>query len=186
MMRRPDLIGERWTSFAFPEYSYVSGRFPHPLREADGHGCLGPAAPDRAAISDDWRDCQLYLWAIDLFQAGYYWESHEAWEGIWHAAGRQGELADLMKGLIKLAAAGVKAREGRAEGVRRHAARAEALFATVQDRLEQSELWGLQLTQAGELARQVAAGADDLIRAASADVQAAILPGLPVRSAPTA
>ena len=43
---------------------------------------------------------------------------------IWHAAGRKGPLADLLKGLIHLAAAGVKAREGIANGVARHARRA--------------------------------------------------------------
>ena len=35
---------------------------------------------------------------------------------------------DLIKGLIKLAAAGVKAREGRGEGVKRHLARGIALL----------------------------------------------------------
>ncbi len=66
--------------------------------------------------------------AIDLFNHGFYWEAHEAWEALWHAAGRKGAAADFLKGLIKLAAAGVKAREGRAAGVRQHAQRAEELF----------------------------------------------------------
>ena len=54
---------------------------------------------------------------IALFNAGYYWEAHEAWEGLWHAHGRDGPTADVLKGLIKLAAAGVKVREGRPHGV---------------------------------------------------------------------
>ena len=44
------------------------------------------------------------------------------------AEGRTGKVADILKGLIKLAAAGVKAREGKPAGVRRHARRAEELF----------------------------------------------------------
>ncbi len=47
---------------------------------------------------------------------------------MWKACGRRGTAADFLKGLIKLAAAGVKKREGRPEGVRRHGARAEELF----------------------------------------------------------
>ena len=63
-----------------------------------------------------------------MFNHGFYWEAHEAWEALWHAAGRRGATADFLKGLIKLAAAGVKAREGRAAGVRQHSQRAGELF----------------------------------------------------------
>ena len=45
-----------------------------------------------------------------------YWEAHEAWEELWHACGRMGPTADFLRGLIKLAAAGVKVREGRPRG----------------------------------------------------------------------
>ena len=33
-----------------------------------------------------------------LFNAGYYWEAHEVWEGLWHAYGRRGATADVLKG----------------------------------------------------------------------------------------
>ncbi|MGD0039334.1 MAG: DUF309 domain-containing protein, partial [Isosphaeraceae bacterium] len=54
--------------------------------------------------------------------------AHESWESLWHAHGRRGPTADLLQGLIKLAAAGVKVREGRTAGVRTHASRAARLF----------------------------------------------------------
>jgi hypothetical protein len=79
-------------------------------------------------VPDQWEDSQAYLLGIDLFNHGYYWEAHEVWEGLWHACGRQGQLADFLKGLIKLAAAGVKVREGKPHGVVSHAARAAELF----------------------------------------------------------
>jgi hypothetical protein len=66
-----------------------------------------------------------------LFNHGYYWEAHESWEAVWIAAGRQGRLADFVKGLIRLAAAGLKGREGRVGGVTRHAQRAKELFEAV-------------------------------------------------------
>jgi hypothetical protein len=65
---------------------------------------------------------------VALFDAGYYWEAHEVWEGLWHAVGRRGATALVLKGLIKLAAAGVKVRERREPGVRTHARRAGVCF----------------------------------------------------------
>ena len=118
-----------------PPYSYVSGRFPHPTRDPLGHSYGINAVAGEPLEPDRWEACAEYLYAVDLFNLGYYWEAHESWELLWQASGRRGTLADFLKGLIKLAAAGVKAREGRIGGVRRHAARAKQLFALTQDRL---------------------------------------------------
>lgn len=84
-----------------------------------------------------WEQSREFCHAARLFDAGYYWEAHEAWEALWMAAGRTGPDATALKGLIKLAAAGVKAREGNAAGVERHARRAAELL-----RLAGSELHG--------------------------------------------
>jgi hypothetical protein len=109
-----------------PRYAYVPGRQPHPVRDPRGHshGVAEPA--DVHPGGNGFRE--EFLWGADLFSAGYYWEAHEAWERLWHACGRRGRDADLLKGLIKLAAAGVKAREGNAAGVTRHARRAAELL----------------------------------------------------------
>jgi predicted metal-dependent hydrolase len=130
-----------------PSYSYATRRFPHPTRDPRGHSYRRPEDTVAPPDPDRWRQCRLYLRGIDLFNFGYYWEAHEAWETLWHAAGRNGILADFLKGLIALAAVGVKAREDRARGVRQHTARARALFTGVQDRLpgEQREFMGLQI-----------------------------------------
>ena len=42
-----------------------------------------------------------------LFLASRGNKSHVAWESLWMACGRKGAVADFLKGLIKLAAAGV-------------------------------------------------------------------------------
>ena len=127
---------ERLTQRPLPPYSYVTGMFPHPTRDEQGHshGVAEPAAIIRDPAA--WRECEPYLQGIDLFNHGYYWDAHERWEAVWHAAGRKGTLADFGKGLIKLAAAGVKAREGRALGVARHAARAQELFTSIAARIQ--------------------------------------------------
>ena len=69
-----------------------------------------------------------FLWGLDLSNHGYYWEAHEAWEGLWQVADRDGPLRMLFKGLILLSAAGVKIRERKNAAAARHAMRAAALL----------------------------------------------------------
>ena len=114
-----------------PPYSYVTGRYPHPLRDPAGHSFGVATEPCSPPEAERWRECRPYLHGVDLFNHGFYWEAHEAWEQAWHAAARRGVTADFFKGLIKLAAAGVKAREGMPDGVRSHARRAAELFRAV-------------------------------------------------------
>ncbi len=129
----------------FPPYSYVTGRFPHPVRDPDGHSHGEPPAVPQSVDPQQWHVSRDYLWGCDLFNHGYYWEAHEAWEGVWHACGRRGTTADFLKGLIKLAAAGVKCREQRPDGVRRHAARSVELFERVRQNVSGSRYMGLEL-----------------------------------------
>ena len=94
-----------------PPYAFVPGRWPHPLRDPDGHGFA--AAEERVVLDpEDPRACRTFLEGIDCFNHGYYWEAHEQWEAIWNGAGRHGPVAELAQGLIKLAAACVKVRQG--------------------------------------------------------------------------
>jgi hypothetical protein len=120
----PRLLPER----PLPPYTYVPGRAPHPVRDPGGH--LPGRAPETAAAPDParWRASPLYLYGIDLFNAGYYWEAHEAWESLWHACGRSGPTADFLRALIRLAAAGFKVREGRPNGCVRHATAAAGIL----------------------------------------------------------
>ena len=125
----------------FPKYAFVPGRHPHPVNDPAGHAfaqtapAVPPLDPQRP------RERMEFLYAVDLFNHGYFWEAHEAWESLWHAAGRSGPVGDLLKGLIKLAAAGVKAREGNAAGVARHARRAAELLRSIEHREDLHGLW---------------------------------------------
>ncbi len=139
-----------------PPYSYVpGGPYPHPIREPGGHSHghrskqVPPIAPDR------WRESPSFLHGIDLFNAGYYWEAHEAWEPFWHALGRVGPRADVIRGLIKVAAAGVKVREGQRHGVETHARRAGELFESAAGELG-PRCFGLDLAELARIARGVA------------------------------
>ena len=90
---------------SLPPYAYLPGKNPHPVRDPAGHSYhVGPIrVAAGVSLSSD-----AFLWGLDLFNHGYYWEAHEAWEGLWQVADRDGRLRVLFKGLILLSAAGVK------------------------------------------------------------------------------
>lgn len=146
-----------------PAYSYVPGMFPHPFREPQGHSYGKEPPPAAPVTADKWRDSAAYLHACDLFDSGYYWEAHEAWESLWLAAGRHGETADFLKGLIKLAAAGVKAREGNVAGVRRHSSRAIELLEAVRQSHGEAPFLGISLRELIGQIQQIASAPESII-----------------------
>jgi hypothetical protein len=141
-----------------PPYAFVpGGPWPHPTRSPSGQSAAREVETPAAPIEgDDWRRSPEFVRGIALFNSGYYWEAHEAWERLWHAHGRAGATAALLKGLIKLAAAGVKVREGQPRGVATHAARAAGLFEGVRRDAGDRKL-GLDLATLAGHARRVAA-----------------------------
>jgi Domain of unknown function (DUF309) len=116
---------------SLPPYAYLPGKNPHPVRDPAGHSYHVEPIPvaAEASLSSD-----AFLWGLDLFNRGYYWEAHEAWEGLWQVADRDGPLRMLFKGLILLSATGVKIRERKNAAAARHAKRAAALFRQLPDR----------------------------------------------------
>jgi uncharacterized protein len=139
-----------------PPYSYVpGGPWPHPNSSPQGHS-FG-RVPSKVVSPSETSGAipARFLGGAVLFNAGYYWEAHEVWEGLWHAYGRRGVMADVVKAFIKLAAAGVKVREGQEHGVRVHARRAAELFASARG-AGASRLLGLDLDQWAEHCRNVA------------------------------
>lgn len=111
-----------------PPYTYVPGYAPHPISDPDGH-LRAFRPPESWGLDDHFR------WGVRLFQNGYYWEAHEAWEHVWLELGRTSDEAVAVKGLIKLAASGVKCREGQANGAVRHAMRAAELLSAAPESL---------------------------------------------------
>ena len=121
---KPRLVPDR----ALPPYAYVPGQQPHPIRDPRGHSFgMKPDDPE-PPDPNRWRACRTYLYGIDLFNHGYYWEAHEVLEGLWHACHRRGPMGMFFKALIALAAAGLKLRMGNRRGVTGHARRAADLF----------------------------------------------------------
>jgi Domain of unknown function (DUF309) len=120
------MLRPRWLpQKSLPPYAYLPGKKPHPVRDPTGHSYHVEPIPVAAEAS---LGSDAFLWGLDLFNHGYYWEAHEAWEGLWQVADRDGTLRTLFKGLILLSAAGVKIRERKNAAAARHAKRAAALF----------------------------------------------------------
>ena len=141
----------------FPPYAFVPGRFPHPTADPAGHSFgITPVVPPRLD-PEKWHECRPYLYGIDLFNGGYYWESHVAWESMWLACGRKGDVADFLKGLIKKAAAGVKALEEMPEGVKSHSGRAAELWRGVVRSLktEHDFFMGFRISELIEVAEEI-------------------------------
>ncbi len=125
-----------------PPNAYVPGHGqPHPVNDPLGHLFnspeLAPLPLDHLPDDPAFRRCALaallatdprWLHALDLFNEGFSWEAHEAWEQFWHALGRTTPEARVVQGLIHLAAAAVKIREGKPAGVTKHTQRARELL----------------------------------------------------------
>ena len=135
-------------AITLPPYSYVPGHdLPHPVNNPAGHldavrdsahepPISAAALADlptvlhsrRRALAAALADNSRWLYALDLYNAGFYWEAHEVWESFWNALGRTTSEALFVQGLIHLAAAAVKIREGKPAGVVRHSQRARELL----------------------------------------------------------
>ena len=122
---RPRLLPDR----QFPSYAYLPGKRPHPVRDPAGHSYANDHGPSVEAAQNP----DLFLWGIDLFNHGYYWEAHEAWETLWRSAESGAPRRLFFKGLILLSAAGLKIREGKHAAAARHAKRAAALLRGLAD-----------------------------------------------------
>jgi hypothetical protein len=99
------LPGPRYTARPLPATRYLPGRTPRPSSTQALEAT--EAAPTPLDLRRWWENA-AYLYAIDLFNARYWWECHEALEGLWRAAGRGSETGALLQGLIQLAAASLK------------------------------------------------------------------------------
>ncbi len=102
----------------FPEYAFLPGQHPHPTRSPEGHSFTEESeAPAEYFAPESWADNDDYLYGVDLYNHGYLWEAHEAWEGLWHQAKHDPHQAQHLQGLIQCTAAALKVRMGQPKGL---------------------------------------------------------------------
>ncbi|MFT5234089.1 MAG: hypothetical protein ACI9UQ_002131 [Candidatus Krumholzibacteriia bacterium] len=100
-----DATPTRYTERPLPVYRHVPGKTPHPTGDPAGHsyGLTEPGLPNLNQVP--WHTCEHYLYGIDLFNAGYWWECHEVLEGLWHAAGHDSAAGQVLQAVIQCGAA---------------------------------------------------------------------------------
>lgn len=96
--------------------------------EGEKDPVVAPLDPARPFDSDVLR------YSLDLYNHGYFWESHVYFEALWNAHERKGSVADFLKGMIKLGAAGVKMALKQEVSARGHLDRAKELFQAVMEK----------------------------------------------------
>jgi hypothetical protein len=104
-----------------PPYAYVpGGALPHPTQDPRGHSYRAEPPPRPEYLAPGrWRENQDYLYGVDLYNAGFLWEAHEVWEGLWHGAKHDPVQSDVLQGLIQCAAAALKVPMGQPRGLER-------------------------------------------------------------------
>ena len=91
-----------------PAYRFLPGRNPHPTRNPAGHS-YGREEPEVPWVAPgDWAESVSYLRGADLYNQGFWWEAHEAWEGLWHTTDKSGPQGNFLQGLIQVGAALIK------------------------------------------------------------------------------
>ena len=134
--------------YELPRYTFVPGSgTPQPFRDPRGHSYQKKPMTPRPLTDEDWADNRSYLVGLDLFNLGFYWEANDEWERLQKVSGAETMETTLLKGLVKLAAAGVKVREGSIHGVRRHAASSGEIFADVAAETDVESFCGLNFIQ---------------------------------------
>lgn len=109
----PDCL--RYSEIPLPPYRYVPGLNPHPRTHPQGHSYGQPDEPHPAWTPTEWRTLGRYLYGIDLYNYAYWWECHEALEGLWRAAGKTTTPARFLQGIIQIAAANLHRHMGRTD-----------------------------------------------------------------------
>jgi hypothetical protein len=144
LMTRP----QRYTDLAFPPYAYLPGALPHPTQDPQGHSYDPAGAPEPKVPAVDpanWRASEAYLFGCDLYNYGYWWEAHEAWEGPWRSCRRDELQAHFLQALIQVSARALKLRSGNRQGVILLGERSDRHMQFVLDRLDDPMYLGLDV-----------------------------------------
>lgn len=89
---------------ALPTTAFVPGR--------EGSSRPAPITlPARALPPGMWRENEAWLFGADLWNHGFVWEAHEAWELVWRSP-FDARQAEFVRGMIQCAAAASKIASG--------------------------------------------------------------------------
>jgi len=81
------------------------------------YGVREPAA--HPLTEDGWAENEDFLFGVDLFNAGYFWEAHTFWERLWAFEETPPEIRRFLRAIIQTAAACLKVRQRQTAGARK-------------------------------------------------------------------
>jgi len=166
-----DKIPEYSNIDEFPPYAFVPGYYPHPKKDPAGHSYNKPEPKPEKFNPGKWQESQFYLYGVDLFNRGYYWEAHETWEALWRQVEKDEPVELLLHGLIKLAAAGVKVRQTNPRGVKSHARGTKHIFGKLRKKLTSDSFCGFSIQSLEEFAEEIEANAGEFQAEATTSVE---------------
>ncbi|MAE59047.1 MAG: hypothetical protein CME69_09215 [Halobacteriovorax sp.] len=121
---------KRYSSLPLPPYAFIPGKNPHPLKEG-GHMQISGEPESYQLTEENYTKHEHYLYSIDLINNHYFWEAHVYLEAIWNANNREGDIAELMKALIKYCAGEIKNLMNQEEPAQKHFERAKEILKTI-------------------------------------------------------
>ncbi|GIW22395.1 MAG: hypothetical protein KatS3mg068_1402 [Candidatus Sericytochromatia bacterium] len=130
----------------FPPYSYIPGVYPHPKNNPQGHSYNKVKEKTSVINNENYSTHKEYIYSLELFNNGYYWEAHEELENIWNSVNRDSYIAEFLKALIKLCASGVKVRQEQEHGIYEHARLAKIIFEKIKVNENLNLLLGLNIS----------------------------------------
>lgn len=98
----------RYTDRPLPAYRHLPFTSAHPFLDEGGHWYGEKLSPSDSFSTESWQNCNEYLYSIDLFNHGFWWEAHERLKYVSIGAGRESETGQFVQGLIQIAAALLK------------------------------------------------------------------------------
>lgn len=108
--KQPKPFAPNWHKYCpqipFPPYRHLPGVTPHPIRDPLGHSYGIEEVDENPLPPEMWQQNEAYLYGVDLYNFSYWWEAHEAWEGLWHQAEDTYRL--FLQGLIQVSASLIK------------------------------------------------------------------------------
>ncbi|GAB5471229.1 MAG: hypothetical protein Kilf2KO_42590 [Rhodospirillales bacterium] len=109
----------RWSDETLPPYRFIPGLTPHPQADPRGYAYGVAAAVVAPLPPEAWRNSANYLQGCDLYNRGYWWEAHEAWEALWQVTRARPDQHRFLQGLIQSANAHLKLALGKPRAVAR-------------------------------------------------------------------
>ncbi len=172
----------RYTDKKFPAYAFTPAKNPHPRSHPDGHSYNIQEEITELLDPKKWQDSENYLYGIDLFNHGYYWEAHEAWESVWKANGKKGLTADFLKALIKLTASGVKVLQRQEKGIKDHSLAAGKIFSSILESVNDDIFAGISLKALINFTDDIYTNAENLINNQNENTQIIFIPHLEIKT----